>query len=73
MNTNYPDTPRVNILVVDDTPDNLRLLSTLLTRQGYEVGKALNGQMALTAAKTASLPARKTRRVSSSESCIFLG
>lgn len=53
MNSNHPDTPLGNILVVDDTPDNLRLLSTLLTRQGYEVGKALNGQMALTAAKTA--------------------
>ena len=53
MNSNHPDTPRGNILVVDDTPDNLRLLSILLTRQGYEVGKALNGYMALTAAKTA--------------------
>ncbi len=38
-----------NILVVDDTPDNLRLLSAMLTAQGYEVRKALNGKMALTA------------------------
>jgi signal transduction histidine kinase len=38
-----------NILVVDDTPDNLRLLSAMLTGQGYEVRKALNGKMALTA------------------------
>ncbi len=38
-----------NILVVDDTPDNLRLLSAMLTTQGYEVRKALNGKMALTA------------------------
>jgi signal transduction histidine kinase len=38
-----------NILVVDDTPDNLRLLSAMLNTQGYEVRKALNGKMALTA------------------------
>ncbi|MEC4883234.1 MAG: response regulator [Scytonema sp. PMC 1070.18] len=38
-----------SILVVDDTPDNLRLLSAMLTAQGYEVRKALNGKMALTA------------------------
>jgi signal transduction histidine kinase len=44
-NYNY----KANILVVDDTPDNLRLLSAMLTGQGYEVRKALNGKMALTA------------------------
>ena len=38
-----------NILIVDDTPDNLRLLSAMLTTQGYEVRKALSGKMALTA------------------------
>jgi signal transduction histidine kinase len=42
---------KVNILVVDDTPDNLRLLSAMLTTQGYEVRKALNGKMALNACK----------------------
>ncbi len=42
------------ILLVDDTPDNLRLLSKILTEQGYEVGKALNGQMALRAVHTAT-------------------
>ncbi|BAZ51091.1 response regulator receiver sensor signal transduction histidine kinase [Nostoc sp. NIES-4103] len=40
-----------NILVVDDMPDNLRLLSAMLTMQGFEVRKALNGKMALTACK----------------------
>jgi two-component system, sensor histidine kinase and response regulator len=35
------------ILIVDDQPNNLRLLSTLLTTQGYSVRKAINGQMAL--------------------------
>ena len=40
-----------DILIVDDTPDNIRFLSTLLARQGYQVRKALNGTMALTAAQ----------------------
>jgi signal transduction histidine kinase len=35
------------ILIVDDQPNNLRLLSTLLTTQGYSVRKAINGQMAV--------------------------
>ncbi|AFZ36219.1 response regulator receiver modulated diguanylate cyclase/phosphodiesterase [Stanieria cyanosphaera PCC 7437] len=38
-----------DILIVDDTLENLRLLSTMLTEQGYTVRKATNGQMALTA------------------------
>ncbi|MDB9314421.1 diguanylate cyclase [Spirulina sp. CS-785/01] len=42
-----------DILIVDDTPNNLRLLSTLLQRQGYEVRSVLNGLMALKAAHSA--------------------
>ena len=42
----YP-TIQPNILVVDDKPDNVRLLSTILTERGYQVRKALNGQRAL--------------------------
>lgn len=42
-----------NILVVDDTPDNLRLLSAMLTEQGYTVRKAISGQMALMAVQAA--------------------
>ncbi|MEG4168565.1 MULTISPECIES: adenylate/guanylate cyclase domain-containing protein [unclassified Microcoleus] len=42
----YP-TIQANILVVDDKPDNVRLLSTILTEQGYQVRKALNGQRAI--------------------------
>ncbi len=38
-----------DILLVDDTPGNLRLLSSLLTEQGYKVRVALNGAMALMA------------------------
>ncbi|MEH2067128.1 MAG: response regulator [Nostoc sp.] len=49
MYLNQTDDYKRNILVVDDTPDNLRLLSAMLTAQGFEVRKALNGKMALTA------------------------
>ncbi len=49
MHSNQTDHHKRNILVVDDTPDNLRLLSAMLTAQGFEVRKALNGKMALTA------------------------
>jgi PleD family two-component response regulator len=38
-----------NILLVDDQPENLRLLSDLLEEQGYEVQQAINGAVALEA------------------------
>jgi diguanylate cyclase (GGDEF)-like protein len=38
------------LLVVDDQPDNLRVLSTILSKQGYKVRKALNGRIALESA-----------------------
>lgn len=41
-----------NILVVDDTADNVRLLSRMLAGKGYKVFKALSGKMALTACFT---------------------
>ncbi|HEY9862594.1 MAG TPA: response regulator [Candidatus Obscuribacterales bacterium] len=40
-----------HILIVDDTPDNLRLLSKTLSEQGYEVQCAINGNLALMAVK----------------------
>ena len=36
-----------DILIVDDTLDNLRLLSAMLTQQGYEVRSVANGSTAL--------------------------
>jgi diguanylate cyclase (GGDEF)-like protein len=45
-------TRKEDILVVDDTPENLRLLSSFLVNEGYNVRKALTGQMALTAMDT---------------------
>jgi signal transduction histidine kinase len=42
-----------DILVVDDTAENIRFLAAMLVQQGYQVRKALNGKMALTAAQAA--------------------
>jgi len=42
------------ILIVDDVPDNLRLLSTTLTQQGYKVRCAKNGAIALMGARNDS-------------------
>lgn len=53
MNSFITDAPKANILIVDDIPNNLRLLSIMLTEQGYEVGKALNGKRALSSAQAA--------------------
>jgi signal transduction histidine kinase len=55
MNSNQAQGIKGNILIVDDTPDNLRLLSSMLSEQGYKVRSAINGQMALMGVK-ASLP-----------------
>lgn len=54
MNNQTLDIPaKGNILVVDDTPANLRLLSSMLAEQGYKVRSVINGQMALTAIQAA--------------------
>jgi len=38
-----------NLLIVDDEPDNIRVLSALLNQQGYYVRKAINAPMAMIA------------------------
>lgn len=48
-----PETSRGNILVVDDTPDNLHLLSKMLKLKGYEVRAVTSGSMALTVVQVA--------------------
>ena len=47
MITLLKPTVAIKILIVDDTPDNLRLLTQILESEGYCVYKALNGKMAL--------------------------
>ena len=43
---------KANILLVDDSVENLRVLSTMLTKQGYEVRCARSGAIALTSLQT---------------------
>lgn len=52
MNQNQLNSNKEDILIVDDAPENLRLLSTMLMAHGFNVRKALNGEMALTASGT---------------------
>ena len=41
----------INILVIDDIPDNLRSIAKIMESPGYIVRKALNGKMAIQAAQ----------------------
>jgi DNA-binding response OmpR family regulator len=54
MNNTHSQSFCGNILVVDDTPDNLRVLSVSLTERGYQVRCVKNGAMALITAKKAA-------------------
>ncbi|HBB34653.1 MAG TPA: hybrid sensor histidine kinase/response regulator [Cyanobacteria bacterium UBA9273] len=47
MNSNQASVPLADLLVVDDTPDNLRLLAAMLSEHGYKVRKVISGQLAL--------------------------
>jgi two-component system, sensor histidine kinase and response regulator len=44
---------KADILIVDDTPENLRLLSSVLTEHGYKIRSVINGTMALMGAQSA--------------------
>ncbi|MEG5162525.1 response regulator [Microcoleus sp. AT3-A2] len=52
MNSQQLESHFANLLVVDDTPDNLRLLSTMLSDKGYKVRGVINREMALKAARS---------------------
>lgn len=54
MENEIKPTPE-DILIVDDTPDNLRLLSQILTEQGYRVRAVTSGSRALASVEI-SLP-----------------
>ncbi|MEL4896303.1 response regulator, partial [Crocosphaera sp. Alani8] len=51
INVHTPRCPD-NILIVDDKPTNLRILSTILRKAGYEVRTASSGDMAIREART---------------------
>lgn len=53
MNGSTADGAKANLLIVDDKPANLRLLASMLVEQGYKVRSAINGPLALTAARSA--------------------
>jgi two-component system sensor histidine kinase/response regulator len=53
MSASSTNLSKGNILIVDDTPDNLRLLSSTLTERGYKVRSVINGAMALMGAQAA--------------------
>ncbi len=50
MNTTQNNTHNGDIFLVDDNPDNLRLLSKLLIDNNYKIRTALNGKMAIMSA-----------------------
>ncbi|MBR8829225.1 MAG: response regulator [Gomphosphaeria aponina SAG 52.96 = DSM 107014] len=54
MTEPYSLPPKADILVVDDTPENLRLLMGILAKQGYKVRPTTNGKNALAVARRES-------------------
>jgi len=50
MSHSQTDTPKADIMIVDDTRANLRLLSQILAEQGYQVRPVPSGALALAAA-----------------------
>ncbi len=56
MNNDHRNTSKGNILIVDDTPANLRLLAGILTDQGYTVRPVPNGKLALWGARGMTPP-----------------
>ncbi|MDI6695005.1 MAG: diguanylate cyclase [Anaerolineales bacterium] len=53
MNKPSPQAHKADILVVDDTPENLRVLSHMLSHYGYKVRAVTEGALAITIAQTA--------------------
>ncbi|MDM8550664.1 hybrid sensor histidine kinase/response regulator [Desulfobacterales bacterium HSG2] len=56
MNDDHTDFSKENILVVDDVPDNLRLLTKILTDRGYKVRPVTTGKLALWGARGTTPP-----------------
>ncbi|MGB7892951.1 MAG: response regulator [Microcoleus sp.] len=52
MTNNQIEENKGNILIVDDTPENLQVLSATLSDRGYKVRGVINGKMAIRAARS---------------------
>ena len=52
MNHSFHTSFKADILIVDDTLENLRLLSNALIQMGYKVRGVMTGQMAIMAVQT---------------------
>jgi signal transduction histidine kinase len=52
MNADSANLSKGDILIIDDSPDNLRVLSTTLTEQGYEVRCVKSGTIAMIGIQT---------------------
>ncbi len=52
---NQESTEKVTVLVVDDQPQNIRLLDAILTPRGYDVRTAASGEEALAALSTSEV------------------
>lgn len=52
MNTIQAENLQANILIVDDTPDNLDLLSSILQKRGYQTSCIDNGKQAIEIARS---------------------
>ena len=53
MNNSQSNSFKGDILIVDDTPENLQVLSSTLLEGGYKVRGVIKGQMAIRAARSA--------------------
>ncbi|MGL5806440.1 MAG: diguanylate cyclase domain-containing protein [Xenococcaceae cyanobacterium] len=53
MNEAQVEIPKARILMIDDFPENLKILAGLLDKRGYEVQNAIEGKSALKAIQTA--------------------
>lgn len=53
MNKQYKEKLQERILIVDDLPENIKVLSSLLSDQGFVVNSATDGKMALSIIKAA--------------------
>ena len=51
MNANAIAEPRAELLIVDDTPENLQLLIGMLDERRYKVRPVTGGRLALKAAR----------------------